>query len=74
MNVQTCFNRNVHNRTENEIKEIVDNWVDTPEQNLILNPEYLLSNTLTEIIEIEMEDVSNDEVFYQLFIYLFLFP
>lgn len=74
MNVQTCFNRNVHNRTENEIKEIVDNWVDTPEQNLILNPEYLLSNTLTEIIEIEMEDVSNDEVFYQLFIFLILFP
>lgn len=73
MNIQTCFNRNVHNRTENEIKEIVDNWIDTPEQNLILNPEYLLSNTLTEIIEIEMEDVSNDEVFYQGFIFLNLF-
>lgn len=54
--VQKCFERNIHNRTEEEIKEIVDYWSVTPEQYMRIDP-----SSLTNIVDVEMEDVSNDE-------------
>lgn len=54
--VPKCFERNIHNRTEEEIKEIVDYWSVTPEQYMRIDP-----SSLINIPDVEMEDVSNDE-------------
>lgn len=56
----TCFERNIHNRTEEEIANIAEGWESCPAEHLRLDIQPLLE--WTEIPEIAMEDISNDEM------------
>ena len=50
MDVSTCAKRNVHKRTEEEIKKMVDNWEPTPFTHTILDVRSLLQSvSITEV-------------------------
>ncbi|XP_069691442.1 YLP motif-containing protein 1-like isoform X2 [Periplaneta americana] len=59
MDVSTCTKRNIHNRTEEEIADIVKNWEETPRHYLRVDVRSLLQSVA--ITEVEMEDTTADD-------------
>ncbi|XP_055854369.1 uncharacterized protein DDB_G0283357 isoform X2 [Episyrphus balteatus] len=53
--LETCLEQNIHNRKEEDIKEIIDNYQDCPGHYIKLDVSNLLENV------VEMEDVSDLE-------------
>lgn len=55
LDAETCFNRNVHNRTLEDIKKIKNNWQELPDSYLLLDVSFFIKEQ-TEIRQVEMED------------------
>lgn len=51
--LETCMNRNIHQRSEKDIKGIIDNWKQTPLHYIKLDVSSLLENL------VEMEDAED---------------
>lgn len=51
--VETCLGRNSHQRSEEDIRAVLDNWCTTPLHYIKLDVSSLLENV------VEMEDVEN---------------
>ncbi|KAJ9600750.1 hypothetical protein L9F63_001105, partial [Diploptera punctata] len=59
MDVGICTKRNIHNRTEEDIADIIKNWEDTPRHYLRVDVRSLLQSVA--ITEVEMEDTVPEE-------------
>lgn len=55
VDAETCFNRNVHNRTLEDIKKIKNIWQELPDSYLLLDVGFFIKEQ-AEIRQIEMED------------------
>lgn len=59
-NLEECLQRNIHKRTEEELKALLAAWEECPESELRLDINPLLEWSV--IPDIPMEDISNDEL------------
>lgn len=60
INLQDCTKNNIHNRSKNDISQIIDSWTKTPDHYIKLDYATLmmpLSNKSTD-------DLSEDDMFY----------
>ncbi|XP_044747679.1 YLP motif-containing protein 1-like isoform X2 [Coccinella septempunctata] len=57
LDVQNCFKRNIHNRTEEEIRRCIEGWETTPSHHPILDASSLLQGG--PIPEVEMEEINS---------------
>ncbi|CAF1032187.1 unnamed protein product, partial [Brachionus calyciflorus] len=55
VDANTCFNRNVHNRTLEDIQKFKENWETLPDRYLSLDVSFFF-NTEEEIEQVEMDD------------------
>ncbi|KAK9875658.1 hypothetical protein WA026_009455 [Henosepilachna vigintioctopunctata] len=57
LDVQNCTKRNVHNRSEDDIRKCVEGWEDTPSHHPVLDVTYLTQGE--PISEVEMEEINS---------------
>lgn len=60
LDAQTCFKRNIHNRTLEDIQVICARFFETPSHHIQLDATTLLQNAA--ITEVHMEDADDDVI------------
>lgn len=58
--LQSCLKHNIHNRNEEDIKNIINNWEETPRLFLRIDPTSMLQSAAIEDVEMKDADEGSE--------------